>query len=141
MREIKFRAWDPNKKIMAYPTGNLEMSFEEGYAHVEHSFTPKVRLATPHDADDDLAPSILMQYTGLKDKNGKEIYEGDIVRVYHRRGFYGDEGFYTVGKVEYSPAEFYINGGGHSITCHFHYDEKDREVIGNIHDKPELLKS
>ena len=75
----------------------------------------------------------VMQYTGLKDKNGKEIYEGDIVRVFHRRED-EEESSVTVGVVEYSPAEFYINGNGHSITCHFHYNDEDREVIGNIYE-------
>lgn len=82
-------------------------------------------------------PSTIGQNTGLLDKLGREIFEGDIVRIWHERD--DDEGFFTIGIVEYSPAEFYIRGDGHSITCHFHYNNSEREIIGNIHDNPELL--
>ena len=62
MREIKFRAWDSFNKIMM---------FSESYISVLLAYYLKGKQP----------PSgILMQYTGLKDKNGKEIYEGDIVR-------------------------------------------------------------
>mgnify|MGYP001233689767 FL=1 len=78
--------------------------------------------------------AILMQYTGLKDKNGKEIYEGDIIResdgdggyiyakvVYYKDGFMGKEkGF----EPEYPISDF----------------KNETEVIGNIYENPELLE-
>lgn len=77
-------------------------------------------------------PETVGQFTGLLDKNGKRIFEGDIVKVWHERD--DDDSFWTTGVCEYSPAEFYIRGDGHSITCHFHYNNSDRIIIGNIHD-------
>ena len=75
-------------------------------------------------------PESVGQFTGLHDKNGKEIYEGDIVRY--------DMG----GECEVS---YCIGGGfaGFDLSPAFHngHQLKDVEVIGNIHDNPELLKT
>ena len=75
---------------------------------------------------------ILMQFTGLKDKNGKEIYEGDIFTFTNgpRK---------TVAKVVFEEAMFKMkdnNGWGAMILQR----EGDMEVIGNIYENPELLK-
>jgi hypothetical protein len=108
-REIKFRAWDMDNKIMSKPFGLM---------HGEEL------LSDMH---------IIMQYTCLKDKNGKEIYEGDIVRVDNE-----DHGpeirlvEWLVGNVcEGESAGFTIISG----------DVYEYEVIGNIYEHPELLKT
>lgn len=86
----------------------------------------------------------LMQYTGLKDKNDKEIYEGDIVSFEDSDGGYeypdlvvntgiveyGELGFYFTNRIAVDMADFYIKDG----RC----DEV--EVIGNIYENPELLE-
>ena len=70
-RQIKFRVWFTDDK---------EMLYDDGYIHMSGTFIG-VHMAGDIDAWVDWDNYILMQYTGLKDKNGKEIYEGDIIKA------------------------------------------------------------
>ena len=127
MREIKFRAWHKAKKFM--DTAWL-IDWEHGQvAHRSHNVSQ-------------LENCILMQYTGLKDKNGKEIYDGDVIRWSSE-----DE----IGVVKYQDAAFYLETNvpdniGHSSKFYSpwlrvikHDLENELEVIGNIYENPELL--
>lgn len=86
----------------------------------------------------------VMQYTGLKDKNGKEIYEGDIVKY-----VYYPKGDYELGEVKYLIGEYWLIGDVHSASSSLirgnmpvwppQIPEEEWEVIGNIHENPELL--
>ena len=70
MREIKFRAWDHQNNSMFYPH---EIYFNEGLKDIR-------ALDTMANYTENGKPRfVLMQYTGLKDRNGKEIYEGDLL--------------------------------------------------------------
>lgn len=106
MREIKFRIWNLNTKRMAH------------WEEVRAVFRDLYGYSWLNDSE----ISIPMQYTGLKDKNGKEIYEGDI---YNYNGevdvFESMQDFYSSELIEYR-----VEQG---------------EIIGNIYENPELLNN
>jgi uncharacterized phage protein (TIGR01671 family) len=119
MREIKFRAWDSEYKEMIRP-----LEYEDLSDYIEGMICS-------------YGEENLMQYTGLKDKNGKEIYEGDIVN-------YENRGIYVVGwtNICYSGKHGWdlLDGNG---DCHEYYyggfEPEYTEVIGNKYENPELL--
>nr|DAZ47431.1 MAG TPA: YopX protein [Caudoviricetes sp.] len=130
MREIKFRAWNKNFKKM-YKIGQITL--EKGTWNYEPDNREYIGMSIPYQ------PSfVLMQYTGLEDKNGKEIYEGDIVYIK------GETEILDIkGKVEYSEtfAQYIITN-----TKNIMYeaeplgDYENIEVIGNIYDNLGLLR-
>ena len=123
-REIKFRAWANThvKPWMDYEVTDIDLERKQVYTR--HCF-----------AFDYPGESILMQYTGLHDKNGKEIYEGDIVK---HDGFYVGDGHYESGVdvVEFDDG-CYLGGDGELNS--YEIVNKGIEVIGNIYENPELL--
>lgn len=124
-REIKFRAWDKKHKemildIAIFPEYNwLVMSDNDALAEREQAKKGQI---------------ILMQYTGLNDKNGKEIYEGDIVSVDYKE---------EKAVVEYEHGGFIVRSwiypGGVGYLQQFS-EPNSLEVIGNIYSNPDLLK-
>ena len=127
MRDIKFRIWDTeNNEMLKVQELDFEPTFYGG------------RIAIRPDQYNDYFDTedmILMQYTGLKDKNGKEIYEGDIVRV-EKIDFayiYYDEDRMAWGIKPIN--EFYFDSPLLSENA-----DLELEVIGNIYENPELLK-
>ena len=118
MREIKLRVWEAISKRIGAVT---EIHFGNNpyiRAEFHKKETPEERLLRAVFGVK--AKHILMQYTGLKDKNGKEIYEGDIVQfLIHRK------------LVEWSQEEA-------RFTCP---GAVNGEVIGNIYENPELLEN
>lgn len=89
---------------------------------------------------DEVVPETVGQYTGLTDKNGKKIFEGDIVTAEGTAigsPFFDD----MVGKIVYEECAFFIEPKNPEESIYLFADEcADIEVIGNIHDNPELLK-
>ena len=77
--------------------------------------------------------AIFMQFTGLLDKKGKKIYEGDIVRFRDAC----DYKHTWSGFVDFADGSFRING---DFIKHYRWIDYEVEVIGNIHENPELLK-
>jgi uncharacterized phage protein (TIGR01671 family) len=129
MREIKFRAWNKRKKI-------LENVFSLDFKTVEGPIiVTTVGENTANDRDY-IINFELMQYTGLKDKNGKEIYEGDIIKGLHPQ---------DLEKREFIGRVFYWDEEG-AFYHEFHKDRPPKrmweyvEVIGNIYENPGLLE-
>lgn len=77
-------------------------------------------------------PSTVGQYTGLEDKNGRRIFEGDIVDILTENE--------EIGVVEYEDGGFLVSADGFCVDFHTNIKGTDLDVIGNIHDNPELLE-
>jgi uncharacterized phage protein (TIGR01671 family) len=120
MREIKFRAWDRNNKIM------LDVFGIDYWMPQEENEKNGIRSVKTYEGE--LGNFALMQYTGLKDKNGKEIYEDDIIKE-----------TMGVGKVVFRSGAFGLDYGIR-ITPLCINDMSSWEAIGNVWENPELLK-
>lgn len=113
MREIKFRAWDLISKKM-------------------------VQVIHFYNHNDVYSDYIFMQYTGLKDANGKEIYEGDIVVEVYKGEFSICLTTFEKKPLKSGTYEVKWNKIGFNLGSE---DGRDYEVIGNIYENPELLES
>ena len=124
MREIKFRAWDKEKNLMVY-------DFDQESA--EKWGLPLGRDIHKMVFNVGLINDSLMQYTGLKDKSGKEIYEGDIVKTQWRN---------QTGLVKWAMGGFALKNGIMVIETLFtlRYNKWEFEVMGNKFENPELLE-
>ena len=126
MREIKFRAWDSKHKGMddyffISSDGDVFDGAERTYN------TPNLEIERVDNLE-------IMQYTGLKDKNGKEIYEGDVVsckghncKITYRTNFCD----YTIEMIRF--------GGRLLNLTKANITKNKLEIIGNVHQNPELL--
>ena len=123
---IPIRAWNKATKVMHEADDIVSLNFEEKQFCVKTLFFGQLSY---YDFDD----IVLMQSTGLKDKNGKEIFEGDILGS--KDGildgvveFRSDLGMWTTSLIRYNNFERLCNVAS------------ERKIIGNIYKNPELLK-
>ena len=126
MREILFRG----KR-----TDNGD--WHEGEDIMRNTIRGKVCLAKIGEDWISVDPETVGQYTNLKDKNGTKIFEGDIVKIPLYESF--REQVIAVVAWDIRKAVFYLHGK-RVKTDFYHYFGDDCEVIGNIHDKHELLE-
>lgn len=133
MRTIKFRAWnyDILKGVWRmYEWDEVKSNCMAFFTNPER-FTFFKPIKKPH---------VIMQFTGLTDKNGKEIYEGDIVKHFDHDGIIR-EIIFMKGSSGYWTGDEFI-----SYASNYHFEWKDLhksdniEIIGNIHENPKLLK-
>jgi uncharacterized phage protein (TIGR01671 family) len=184
MREIKFRAWDGEYNKMHKISGiswrditgfgEPERYARDSIQDLDFAESDKVCWVSPYfftdglnyeeglkvmeaelkEHEERLQKIILMQYTGLKDKNGKEIYEGDVVEYQYLNTLEqevrkAEVKLLSIGDVNrnitaYYPFCYSISGSykerDREITECYLTPANDCEVIGNIYENPELLK-
>ena len=154
MREIKFRAWDKTGKGMGKV--NYIKYSDVQYNQISARFKQKEKTVDDwfiYGDENGCDNIILMQYTGLKDRNGKEIYEGDIIRfTWEEDSCWGKQGTYTAYirfnrgtfEVVYIGKKYLIEDGNQTGSDGLNYFmdwSEDVEVVGDIYTTPELLKA
>jgi len=146
MREIKFRAWDGIKIIydgdIYWPEHfNIDLKRVTGKCTVTHEgiyfWVHETRLPDATEKHFDHCSIRLpegmqiMQFTGLKDKNGKEIYEGDIGKQKMFRETNQNDPRFIIGEISISPTQGVLVRGLPIVQWEI-------EIIGNIYENPEL---
>ena len=124
MREILFRGKTYDGK---WEQGDLR---HKGYVHNDSDTYIMRSDYALHNIPVD--PETVGQYIGLTDKNGQKIFEGDIVDILTENE--------EIGVITYDEGGFVVKADGFCVDFHNNINGTDLEVIGSIHDNPELLK-
>lgn len=139
-RQIKFRVWDIGEKKYQDCYG---IGVDGEFAHV--AIGDQYYLIN----DEDGIQFVLEEFTGLLDKNGNEIFDGDIVEICEDKGYYGS----NIGQIQYHLGcflifppnheqdlmTFYMSIGSYEKILLTNRKSEKINVIGNIHENPELL--
>ena len=131
-RQIKFRVWDGESYLPSSDGLSFKPKFLLKGEWGVHGFLQRPEMGF-----------VVQQFTGLLDKNNKEIFEGDIVEFYSGYPNQNDNSFYkSKAEVKFENGAFWPR----PILEHndddtwYNYELKDLKVIGNIFENPELLK-
>ncbi len=129
----KFRVWVNKIKAIFEPDDIIDINYEEKEIFTQDIYfvdgLPDSRVLRRYDFDE-IEP---MQSTGLKDKNGKEIFEGDVVKMV--KDVYSEPTYYEV--VRHRGGAYRIESKQHG--CELWLRHTDCEVVGNIYENKELL--
>lgn len=143
MREIKFRGKLLSGIVRSWVFGSL-VHYSRRYGS-----GTRIHVMAESEEDDDIELDVdyktIGQFTGLKGKNGVEIYEGDIIKHHNNLPITKQEYWFPIYRVLWEGLGFNITriGGGkdpQSGIFHLRHYSLEMEVIGNIHDNPELLQ-
>jgi len=122
MRKFKFRVWSHNLKH--FLNGGVVIQLD---GQIDEVRAGEFLGEEPN--------AVIQQFTGLLDKNNKDIYEGDILKCIGHDGWFDSIGYYYNMEVKFK----LIPSGDSDIAGYIHIPQ-NREIIGNIFENPELLK-
>ncbi len=143
-REVRFRGKEISSGEWVYGA-YFCLHHNDGRQHIHHFIIPD-DIPIPKDKpigemQVEVDPATVGQYTGLKDKNGKEIYEGDI--LHHKWNSGNDIFLETISEVKFSRGAFVVDDKKRAdwlLSLHALPKWAEIEVIGNIHENPGLLE-
>lgn len=122
----KFRAWDSANKEMFKDTFSITESGQVVVVEQEDVMCPPDYIFVDH--------LVIMQSTGLKDKNGKEVFENDIVKM--SKDVYSEPTYYEV--IRHHGGAYRLESKQHG--CELWLRHADCEVVGNVYENQEYLK-
>lgn len=122
-RPIKFRVWDKRRDKF------VKEAFTGGFDSAEIKITLSGKLTWECEYGDGVVDGIIQQFTGLLDKNNKEIYEGDIIQ------YSNTSNHKWVNQIKFVYGCFTLDG----LTINM-FSSSELEVIGNIFETPDLIK-